>query len=303
MRILVTGATGFVGRWLVRELQGSGHDVVEAPPSRRLDLASHDAATDLVARSRVDAIAHLAGISFAPDALRAPARVTAVNVGATTLLVDAARRRGPIPMLVTSSADVYGTPDPSDLPLREDAPLRAVSEYGRSKVEQEQAAIAATEGFLPLIITRAFNHTGPGQRRVFVTPALASRVLAARGAEEPTIRVGNMDVRRDLMDVRDVVRAYRLLLEHLVGARPAKPLVFNVASGRSIAIRDLLEVICRTAGVTPKVEVDPALVRPDDPPELVGDAGRLHELTGWTPEIPLERTVEDLVLSLEPPPA
>lgn len=303
MKVLVTGATGFVGRWLVRELRSAGHEPVEAPSSKRLDLSSHDAAVDLVARSRVDAIAHLAGISFAPDAARAPARVTAVNVGATTLLVDAARRRGPIPMLVTSSADVYGAPDPSDLPLREDAPLRAESPYGRSKVEQEQAAISATEGFLPLVITRAFNHTGPGQRRVFVAPALTSRVLAARATETPKVRVGNLDVRRDLSDVRDVVRAYRLLLEHLVEARPAEPLILNVASGRSTAIRDLLGLICRVAEVEPEIDVDAALVRQDDPPELVGDASRLHDLTGWAPEIPLEQTVRDLVVSLETPPA
>jgi GDP-4-dehydro-6-deoxy-D-mannose reductase len=299
VRVLITGATGFVGRWLADELRSANHEVIEAPPSSKLDLSKPDAATDLVARSRPDAVAHLAAISSAAEAARNPARAITVNAGATTLLVDAIRRRGAIPTLVTSSSEVYAAPAPANLPLTEDAPVHPDRPYGRSKLEQEHAALSASDGQVPILITRAFNHTGPGQRRGFVAPAFASRVLSARASGDARVRVGNIDVRRDFTDVRDVVRAYRLLLEHVFSERSSDPLIVNVASGRATSIGELLRLIGVAAAFEPEIVVDPALVREDEPEDIVGDPSRLRALTGWEPEIPLERTVADLVASLE----
>ncbi len=146
---------------------------------------------------------------------------------------------------------------------------------------------------------RSFNHTGPGQRPDFVAPALAHRVLEARRSGSGDVVVGNLDVRRDLGDVRDVVRAYRLLLEGLRDGRVPPGSVVNVATGRSVSIRRILEILSAAGGVVPTPRVDPQLVRENDPPEIVGDAAALRRLTGWQPTIPLEQTLADLIASIE----
>jgi len=305
MKVLVTGATGFVGRWLTAELAAAGHEVVATPPRTELDIQDVRGIASLLRSTLPDAVVHLAGLSFAPDALRDRQQAVSTNIGGTQSLFTALAAAGSrAPVLVSGSADVYGSPDPADLPLREDAPLLAEHPYGLSKLGQETTAVAgAARARSPLVVTRSFNHTGPGQRSEFVAPALARRVLDARLTGDRRIRTGNLGARRDFTDVRDVVRAYRLLLEWLVAGRPPEPLVVNVASGRSVSVGELLGLIGAAAGVEPEAVVDPALVRKGDPPEIVGDASRLHALTGWSPEIPLERTIADLVGSLDDSPS
>ena len=301
MRVLVTGATGFVGRWLVRELEAAGHEAIGAPPSSVLDLTDVPAAVRLVDETQPDAIAHLAGVAYAPDARADPDRAMRINAGGTQAVVEAIRAsRSPIRLLVTGSSEVYGRPDVEDLPLSESAPLRTDQPYGLSKLAQEAVGVeAATRYGIQVIVTRAFNHTGPGQRPDFVAPALARRVLQARLTGAHEIRVGNIEVRRDLGDVRDVVRAYRLLLEMPLAERDRSVTVLNVATGRAVSIRAVLETLCRLAGVEAEAVVDPSLVRPDDPLEIVGDASALRALTGWKPEIALEQTLSDLLVSIE----
>lgn len=300
MRVLVTGATGFVGRWLVRDLQQAGHDVEGAPASRTLDLSVPGAATSLVSAAVPDAIVHLAAVSFGPDARRDPDRATTVNVDGTRLLIEAAAAMKRVPgVLVTGSSEVYG--DPSELPLTEEAALQPSQPYGLSKLQQERVAFkAGAEVGVPVIVTRAFNHTGPGQRPDFVAPALAHRVIGARASGKTTIRVGNIDVRRDIGDVRDVVRAYRLLIEGLHSESISAGTVWNVATGRGTAIRELLDILAELAGVSVEPVVDPELVRADDPEEIIGDASRLMNQTGWMAAIPLRTTLSDLLHSLEP---
>ncbi|MCU0506601.1 MAG: GDP-mannose 4,6-dehydratase [Chloroflexi bacterium] len=302
MRVLVTGATGFVGRWLLRELEAHGHEVVPTPDMDVLDIADADAVRSLMDETAPDAIAHLAGMAFAGDARRDPAEAMRVNVGGTAVLLDAIRHRARPPVvLVTGSSEVYGRPAPGDLPLREDAPLLPVAPYGLSKLAQEAIALELAGAHdLTVVVTRSFNHIGPGQRADFVVPALAQRVLAARGGAAAAVRIGNADVRRDFTDVRDVVRAYRLLLEAGAGgALRGRRSIVNVASGRAVSIRSIAEELMRLAGCVAPLHVDPELVRADDPPEITGDASLLRALTGWSPVIPLERTLAEIVADLE----
>ena len=241
---------------------------------------------------------HLAGVAFAPDARDDPAEGFRVNVGGTLAVFESLRElRMRPPVLVTGSSDIYGTPRPEDLPLRESAPLDPRQPYALSKAAQEGVAIeAAVRWGFPVVMTRSFNHTGPGQRPVFVVPALARRVLAVKRGVANVIPAGNVDVLRDIGDVRDVVRAYRLLLEVSASGRLGDdPVVVNVATGRARTIRSLIDQLCAIAGIAAPVQVDPALVRADDPPEIRGDTSLLTELAGWRPEIALEMTLADVL--------
>jgi GDP-4-dehydro-6-deoxy-D-mannose reductase len=297
MKVLVTGAHGFVGRWLAPELGRAGHEVVAAPGRGSLDLRDRAAAGRLVRDARPDAIAHLAAISFGPDAERDPAEAFSVSVEGTTSVFEAAARlKPPAAVLVSGSSEVYGNPRQEDLPLRESAPLAATRPYGVTKLEQERVAIRLGSDLgVPTVVTRSFNHTGPGQRSDFVVPALATRVVDAASHRAPTIRAGNVDVQRDISDVRDVVRAYRLLVELVAATRSPEALVVNVCTGRAVAIRDLIRAMAEQAGVQVKIEVDPDLVRADDPPLIVGDPSRIASLTGWHAEIPIVQTITDVL--------
>jgi GDP-4-dehydro-6-deoxy-D-mannose reductase len=301
MRVLVTGADGFVGRWMVEELREAGYEVIGTPPRDELDIVDGDAVRSFIADVTPDAVVHLAGLAFGPDATRDTSEAERVNVTGTATLLNALATspRSPAAVVVAGSADVYGRPDPEDLPLQESATLGPATDYGRSKLRQEETALAiGRDSGIPLVTTRSFNHTGPGQRAEFVAPALARRILAAAAAGSLDIPVGNLDVRRDMSDVRDVVRAYRLILDCLANGRMRPGTVVNVASGRSVSIREIVAMLSDIVGVTVTPRVDPALVRVHEPLELVGDATLLHELTGWEPRIPLRRTLEDLVASL-----
>jgi len=300
MRVFVTGAIGFVGRWLEPELRDHGHEVVAAPGPDALDIADRRGLARWLDHpgGRPDAVIHLAGMAFAPDAGHDPAEAFRVNVGGTVALFEALREIGiRPPVLVSGSADVYGTPRPEDLPLREDAPSAPNSPYALSKLAQEGVAAeaAARHGF-PVIVTRSFNHTGPGQRPVFVVPAMAQRVMAVKRGQATSIPAGNVDVRRDLTDVRDVVVAYRLLLEAAAAAKLADRFtVINVASGEAVTVRDIIERLCVLAGVVPLIAIDQSLVRPNDPHEIRGDATLIRQLIGWEAHIGLEQTLIDML--------
>ena len=302
-RVLVTGAAGFVGHHLVRELESSGHEVAttdalppEAPAAAglpdysRADLRDAEVMRALVRATRPDAVVHLAGVSFVPDGARDPSLALTVNIGGTWTLAEALAAEAPrARLLFVSTAQVYGT-IPSPAPLREESPMRPLSLYAVTKVAGESLLLARhAAGTLDAVVARPGNHTGPGQTPKFVAPAFARQVLAAKRGEVSALRVGNLDSVRSFADVRDVVLAYRLLLERGVPGG-----VYNVASPANVRIGELLDRLRALAGCDAPVETDPALWRPTDAcPDL--DVSRLRADTGWAPAFSLDDTLRDLL--------
>ena len=292
MRVLVTGAAGFVGRHLLPALSSAGHEVFACDVE--VDVSDAAAVQAKVETSAPDAIVHLAAISSVAQSAREPDLTRRVNFEGTHCVLDAARRIVPsCRVLTVTSGDVYGTRDPGAEPFREDAPLRPGSPYARSKAEADVLAERFAEEGLDVVRVRAFNHTGPGQSDAFVVPSFARQVAEiACGARPAALRVGNLDSVRDFLDVGDVVAAYVRLLDPSVEAG-----TYNVASGSGRRIGDLLDRLLALAQITPEIEVDPARLRPTD--WAVGDAARLRAATGWAPQIPLDDTLSRVLRCAE----
>jgi GDP-4-dehydro-6-deoxy-D-mannose reductase len=291
VRSLITGGRGFVGTWLADHLRQQGDDVVVI--DREVEITDPDALLAAVTDAAPDAIYHLAALTHVGESWADPLRVVDVNVMGTGALLAAARQCGTGPrVLVTSSAEVYGTvTDASQLPLTEASPTAPLTPYAASKLAAEALVAQAYLGHGQHVVTvRPFNHIGPGQSPQFAVPALARRIVEAERSGARTIPVGNLSARRDFTDVRDVVRAYRLLIG---SGRPGG--VYNVCSGRDVSIREIADGLADLAGATLAFEVDPALVRPVEVPVLRGDPHRLAEATGWKPEIPLDQTLADVL--------
>lgn len=296
MKALVTGASGFVGRHLVAHLQRSGDEVVEcdrtdAPGSLGVDITDAPAVTALLDGLKPEVVYHLAGWADVGGSWKSPVEAFRTNAEGTLNVLSAAIDAGVGRVLAVSSADVYGAVAEAELPLTEDSPLRPASPYAASKVAADFLGLQAWLGRgLPVLRVRAFNHLGPGQTDKFVAAALASRI--ARNEEEggEVVTIGNLSARRDFTDVRDVVRAYRLLMEH---GSPGE--VYNVCSGRDVAVQELADQLIAMARLPMRFETDPELLRPVDVPVLRGDHARLSRTTGWQPEIPLDQTLADLL--------
>jgi GDP-4-dehydro-6-deoxy-D-mannose reductase len=194
-------------------------------------------------------------------------------------------------VLVIGSAEQYGVIDPARVPIGEDTPCHPASPYGRSKLAAEHAALDAHARLgVGVICVRAFNHTGPGQSPAFLVPGLATRIVTAERAGADEIVLGNGSPVRDFTDVRDVVRAYALLVDH---GEPGE--VYNVCSGRGVRVADLADALLARASRQLRITTDPDLLRPVDVPVLVGDPSKLVTATGWTPSIPLDDTLADVL--------
>jgi GDP-4-dehydro-6-deoxy-D-mannose reductase len=292
MRALVTGGRGFVGRHLVDHLRTCGDEVVVVDHADGgVDVTDPVAVRDVVAEHRPDAVYHLAGWSDVGSSWADPAGALRLNAVGTLHVLEASRQAGVERVLSVASAEVYGVVAEDELPVQEDAPLRPTSPYAASKVAAEAVAQQAFLGHgLGVVRVRPFNHIGPGQSEHFLAPGLAGRVARAERDGAGTVAVGNLTPRRDLTDVRDVVRAYRLLMEQGVPGE-----VYNVCSGRDVAVQELADALLARAERPLALEPDPALSRPVDLPVLRGDPGRLQAATGWAPEIPLEQTLQDVL--------
>jgi GDP-4-dehydro-6-deoxy-D-mannose reductase len=311
MRVLVTGADGFVGQCLVQRLVETGYEVTAAcRPSdglghwvnqrwggvvRLVPFELTDASGIRAALADPqDAVVHLAAVASVREARDDPGRAWVVNAAGTARLLDALislRDLGgadPV-VLIVSTAEVYGA-GPARPRLESDPP-RPQSPYAASKVGSEIAAVEAwRRANLRIIVARPFTHTGPGQRPPYVVPAFIERLLAARSGGSGRVPTGNLKPVRDLLDVRDVVEAYVALLGR---GEPGE--TYNIARGEGITLAQLFQRIAGMLGVDVEPFPDPSLVRSADIPYLVGDASKLKAATGWSPTITLERTLRDMV--------
>ena len=305
---LVTGATGFAGSHLLDRLLQShgrlaawghagGRPVPDAGTTADVNESTRIlwAAIDVLDRQAVERaigelqptlIFHLAGLPHVADAWRNAGRALQVNALGTHHLLGAVEKVAPqCKVVVAGSALVYR---PSLSALREDDPLAPADPYGVSKLAQEMVSERAAA---PVVRTRPFNHAGPRQSESFVTSSFAKQIAEIEaGAREPKLLVGNLEARRDIMDVRDTARAYVALGEKGVPGR-----VYNICSGTAHRVGDLLERLLGLARVRVAVEQDPARLRPSDNPVVLGDAARLTADTAWRPEIPIETTLADLL--------
>ena len=313
MRALITGAAGFVGQWVGRELVERGWEVagtaLEAthpstePNDPLVSVRWHTAdvrrGADLgrvLDATKPDAILHLAGVAFVPAAQADPGAALETNVvAAARLLAEVKTRRvagslDPV-VLVVGSGEQYGRHDASEMPLSEAAAQRPHSVYAASKAAQEHIALEAfRSGGIRVIATRSFNHSGAGQADRFVLPALVGRALAAREAGTRTLAIGNTTTVRDFLHVRDVARAYADLVE-----RGTAGDVYNVASGVGVDVGTLASRVLALVGVDAIFNTDAALVRPAEVPVLIGDATKLRRATGWSPRLTLDSIIEDLI--------
>lgn len=302
VRALVTGAGGFVGGHLVRSLLADGVEVFAgsidgvapagAPDGASwcaLDVTSAASVEAALAAAAPDAVFHLAGQSSVAASFADPLGTWEANATGTLRLLHALAPG--TRMVLAGSAEVYGPVPEVEQPIREARPPRPANPYAASKAAAEIACVgAALSRSVEVVVARSFNHTGPGQDSRFALPSWARQIAAVRaGRAEPVLRVGNLEARRDLLDVRDVVRAYRRLVE---AGEPGT--TYNVCSGAAHSMREVLDQLISLSGARVRVEVDPERVRPVDVPLLLGDRTRIGAL-GWAPEFALERTLADLL--------
>jgi GDP-4-dehydro-6-deoxy-D-mannose reductase len=308
IRVLITGATGFVGGHLIRALEEEGPSAFEIfgttypdapPPSGNklffLDLRSEKDVIKIVGEIRPDWIFHLAAISNVRRSWQLRKETIETNVVGTQNLLEAVRQGAPAArVLFISSSDVYGSGASPAESLKEDAPLEVISPYAFSKAAGEMlCGFYEKTDNIDIVIARPFPHTGPGQTDDFVCSDWARQVAQIERVDiAPTLKVGNLDLQRDFCDVRDVVRAYILLLKK---GRRGEP--YNVCSGKAIALREVLDLLVKEASrdVPISIEVDPAKLRKVDLSGQLGSNRKITQETGWLPRIPIEQTLRDLL--------
>lgn len=307
MRALITGAAGFVGRHLTSYLLARGHEVaglvhpdeggagllgenVEIFP---VDILDHTLLSESVSRFAAEAVFHLAAYSNPEGSWREARRTLEINIIGTHNLLDAATSTGTKPrVLLVGSAQQYGQVPAEAQPIREEQNQKPLTPYAVSKTSQEYLGMRLVwSQELPVLTTRSFNHTGPGQADSYVCASLARQVVEVeKGMREPVIRVGNLDARRDFTDVRDVVAAYHDIVQR---GRPGT--VYNVCRGEAVSIREVLDRLIELSQSRVEVVVDPDRYHSSDVPLILGDPGLLRKDTHWSPQYSLERTLRDML--------
>ncbi len=309
MRVLITGITGFAGSHLAELSLRKGAEVWGIKRWRsRMDNIEHivdklklvegdirDATSmrSIIEESAPDYIFHLAAQSFVPTSWKAPTDTLDTNIIGQLNIFEAMRQLDlDCPIQIACSSEEYGMVYPDEVPIKETNPLRPLSPYAVSKVTQDLMGYQYFQSYGTKVLrTRAFNHTGPRRGYVFVTSNFAKQIVEIElGIKEPVIEVGNLEAKRDFTDVRDTVRAYWLAVEK---GKPGE--VYNIASGKTIAIKDMLAILLSHTDKQIEIRQDPTRMRPSDVEILWGDAGKIEQDTGWRPEISLETTLADLL--------
>ncbi len=311
MKVLITGITGFVGSHLAEYCLGRDDDVEvvgihrwrsrrenidhlgDSIDLRECELRDPASVMNLLDDVRPERIFHLAAQSYVPTSWNSPGDTLANNVLGQVNIFEAMRELDlDASIQIAGSSEEYGLVHPHEAPIGEDNPLRPLSPYAVSKVAQDTLAYQYHQSYgLKAIRTRAFNHTGPRRGDVFVTSNFAKQIVDIEtGKRDPVIHVGDLTPERDFTDVRDIVRAYWLCLEH---CEPGE--VYNVASGKAYRIQEVLDILLSHTDADIEVREDPARLRPSDVPLLLGDNRKFCEATGWEPEIPFEQTAKDLL--------
>lgn len=293
-KILVTGLSGFVGQQLQQHPQIATWHLLD---NNRLELLDPASLAEMLQKDRPDAVIHLAGQTFVPEAFRAPQQTFEVNLLGTLNLLQALKQSGFCgSFLYVSSGDVYGQVDEGDLPIRETLLPRPRNPYAVSKVAAELLCLQWS--YLEpwrIMVARPFNHIGPGQRSDFVIPGVARQLARIRrGLQAPRIEVGDVDVTRDFLDVRDVLDAYFHLLD-----RGRNGEIYNVCSGMEYRVRDLIEQMVSIAGVEVELVQDPARLRPSEQRRVAGSSWKLQQQTGWKSGISITETLKSVLSDWE----
>jgi GDP-4-dehydro-6-deoxy-D-mannose reductase len=306
-KVLITGVTAFVGSHLADYLLDKVGDIevhgIRRPRSRdeftrkeviyhEADITDYTGISEIVAELKPDFIFHLAAQSFVPLSWQAPQATLITNILGTLNILEAIRKYSPsTTMQFAGSSEEYGMVYEDETPIKETNPLRPMSPYGVSKVAADLLCQQYLRSYgTKVVITRAFNHTGPRRGEIFVTSQIAKQIVEAELGREPIIYLGNLDAQRDFTDVRDMVRAYWQAVHECSYGKP-----YNICSGRIYPIRKVLKILLKFSKVDIEVKQDPARMRPSDVPILLGDSSRFESETGWHPEIPFEKTMEDLL--------
>lgn len=309
-KVLITGASGFAGIYLAEhllakneyEIYGTYHspESLEKSPIKykiafhQVDLQQKEQIVSLIKDVRPDLIFHLAAQAHVPTSFKDPIQTFHANIDSEVYLLEALREENLLEtkVLIVGSAEEYGYVQPNELPVNELTPLRPANPYSVSKIAQDYLAVQYTISYkMPLIRVRPFNHIGPGQKTGYVVSDFAKQIAdIEKGKSEPVIKVGNLEAKRDFTDVRDMVKAYPLILEK---GQPGE--VYNIGAGVSHKIQEVLDILLSLATVKISVEVDPNKLRPSDIPEIVCDNTKITTATGWKPTIPFEQTIKDIL--------
>ncbi|NTW97531.1 MAG: GDP-mannose 4,6-dehydratase [Oscillochloris sp.] len=308
MRAIITGINGFVGGHLAEhllqqgdwELWGLSREPTLALPALQgrvefvqVDLVDPEATAQAISAVRPEVIFHLAGQAFVPESFRDPAGTLATNtLGALHIFLALIAQKLPTRVLLVGTNEEYGQIRPEDLPLCEDAPLRPTSPYGVSKVAQSMLGLQYHLSHqLDIVRVRPFTHIGPRQNERFVTAAFARQIARIElGLQPPAMQVGNLSACRDFSDVRDIVRAYALLVQHGEAGE-----VYNLGTGQAVMVRALLDTLLGASAVPIDVQVSPSLMRPIDIPLVTCDAGKIRARTGWQPALSTDQTLRDIL--------